>query len=642
MAVSSITYRENFSLGETLNVRLERTAPPFATASISEFVKTFKEREEKLDKVPGTFTFNSELCKDMKQTASAMGVGGALNLSYGPICGDAHVQFAKDNSNDLLSLTLVMSAEQTGVLRQNELTDFNKLELSETVLTQIHEGMQFDEFREKYGEYMIVGWEYGGKFTYVTKYEVDSAADKISVEGGLSIKMNHAGLSVGGKVDGNYSSKDVKEKSGGKSNYRIDGSCDTKVLNGDDGIISLLSKISNPWAKTEEIVGVNGKLQSQLQKFFAESPMKKRAIVIKMDTIKSVSDAFNVKNSKLMQLFCMKINPLYFTIDGILNVIKKIDENWKDKDDEMDNKIIRWKRTIRQKKDFMDHIGIDLATLYEYAKRAHEAVMKIHKTPKDDAKEEHEMDKDITEIDEDMLERQFKKEIFNPYNEIMEQKAENQKEKEKNAKQTLSDLEELKKQLQIEQKQKQIEQKQKNVLDRKLKDLEKKENEEKELEIYDGGIYIFKNVISGKVIDGTTCLKGANVHQWEAHGGDNQLWIVNKQKNGYYTVQSKRSGMYWNISLFDTKNNANLDLYSMDGYPACKEFKFIHVGDRQYVIEARHSGKLLHVEWAKKDNGTNIRQWKYHTAKTASHWFYIQRQKVQQKNAKNFKKCPNI
>jgi len=72
---------------------------------------------------------------------------------------------------------------------------------------------------------------------------------------------------------------------------------------------------------------------------------------------------------------------------------------------------------------------------------------------------------------------------------------------------------------------------------------------------------------SGNCLDESTVsdIEGGNVHQWDCHGGNNQIWRFEYVKTRY--------------------------------------------NQRYYQLKAKHSNQCLDVEWGHEHDGANIRQW---------------------------------
>ena len=192
-----IQSQDNYGIGDSLNLQLERRSSPFTSESIEEFAKAFTAREEKRDdaeKGPSTgatFKHSIEVVRTNKDFMKNLDVEGSLSASYGPISGDANIKFAQKNTMSDLDIALVVTAKQDDLIVKCDQVDFNKLQLRNSVSTQIKAGkLNISQFKEKYGAYFIIGFEYGGHFTFISKTTVSSQHDKTAFDGSLSIKLS--------------------------------------------------------------------------------------------------------------------------------------------------------------------------------------------------------------------------------------------------------------------------------------------------------------------------------------------------------------------------------------------------------------------------------------------------------------------
>ena len=90
------------------------------------------------------------------------------------------MSFAKNNVDSALDVSVIVKANWYDRKGQMSTSETNKLQLKDTTATD------FDEFTELYGEYMIVGFEYGGEIMYSSTHSVKSHEDKMKVAAGLS------------------------------------------------------------------------------------------------------------------------------------------------------------------------------------------------------------------------------------------------------------------------------------------------------------------------------------------------------------------------------------------------------------------------------------------------------------------------
>lgn len=118
---------------------------------------------------------------------------------------------------------------------------------------------------------------------------------------------------------------------------------------------------------------------------------------------------------------------------------------------------------------------------------------------------------------------------------------------------------------------------------------------------------------TGKVLDvyGGSKDDGANVYQWDWHGGDNQRWKIELQSDGYYRIVSKNSGKVLDIRGNSAANNANIYQYGWHGGNN-QRWKIELLNSGYYRITSKHSGKVLEIEGASTANGGNLDQYDWH------------------------------
>ena len=118
---------------------------------------------------------------------------------------------------------------------------------------------------------------------------------------------------------------------------------------------------------------------------------------------------------------------------------------------------------------------------------------------------------------------------------------------------------------------------------------------------------------SGKVLNvpGASKNKGTEIQQFQKHNGPNQSFKLVDAGNGYFKVQAKHSGLYWDIQGANNKNGQKLTQYTHHG-GANQQFKFEPAGNGEYKIKAKHSGKYLDVAGGATWNGAKVQQWDGH------------------------------
>lgn len=128
-----------------------------------------------------------------------------------------------------------------------------------------------------------------------------------------------------------------------------------------------------------------------------------------------------------------------------------------------------------------------------------------------------------------------------------------------------------------------------------------------------GGTYEIIAKHSGKCLDvsGVGMQNGANIYQWDCHGGANQRWTLTDKGGGYYTVAAKHSGKCMDVEGVNQGNGTNISQYDCHAGPN-QLWMFIPQGQGYYMITAKHSGKCLDVAGAGTGTGANVHQWDCH------------------------------
>ena len=131
--------------------------------------------------------------------------------------------------------------------------------------------------------------------------------------------------------------------------------------------------------------------------------------------------------------------------------------------------------------------------------------------------------------------------------------------------------------------------------------------------ISSGGTYEIIAKHSGKCLDvaGVATHNGANIYQWDCHGGPNQRWTLTDKGGGYYTVAARHSNRCMDVEGVNNGNGTNISQYDCHGGPN-QLWQFIPQGGGYYMVTAKHSGKCLDIAGAGTGNGANAHQWDCH------------------------------
>ena len=127
-----------------------------------------------------------------------------------------------------------------------------------------------------------------------------------------------------------------------------------------------------------------------------------------------------------------------------------------------------------------------------------------------------------------------------------------------------------------------------------------------------GATYKLTNLNSGKALDVeyASTSDGANVHQWDYAGGDNQHWVVTDLGNGYYTLEAIHSGKAMDIESASTSDGANVHQWDYVGGEN-QQWEIDRTAEGTYRLAARHSDKVLTVENDSTADGANVVQRSY-------------------------------
>lgn len=127
------------------------------------------------------------------------------------------------------------------------------------------------------------------------------------------------------------------------------------------------------------------------------------------------------------------------------------------------------------------------------------------------------------------------------------------------------------------------------------------------------------NLNSGKCVDvvGGSSANGAEIIQYDCHGGSNQQWQLADAGGGYYRIVSQASGKCLDVDGASTANNARVLLWSCNG-GTNQQWQLRNTGNYVEIV-ARHSGKCLDVVSSSTANGARLQQYDCYGG-TNQHW----------------------
>eukprot|EP01084_Bolivina_argentea_P026094 48481_1 len=340
MITATTPIKDNILLGGTINTQFEPAQSPFDEKSSIDLFS-----EDTFNKLPfggkGTYTSSFELVRTEKEKAKALGVSGKMNLTYGPVTGDANVKFAMNNTNGTFGLSVMYSASHEGQKRLYDMKALNALKLNDHVSDAIKgtKGipLTFDEFTQKYGRYVVIGYEYGGSILFDMQYSTKSSQDKKSVIGGLHLAYGKCGFQISGQVKGNYSQKDINKSFNITTSISINPSTidpnETKLLASFDTLQNAST------TSTTDLSSLKDQIDAAVYSILNPNPPtnvdislnKSNAILLPIQSIPCVSYAFSeseLKQAEYITGFFGYINPLYLDLKSKLQNINMIANNW--------------------------------------------------------------------------------------------------------------------------------------------------------------------------------------------------------------------------------------------------------------------------------------------------------------------------
>lgn len=110
------------------------------------------------------------------------------------------------------------------------------------------------------------------------------------------------------------------------------------------------------------------------------------------------------------------------------------------------------------------------------------------------------------------------------------------------------------------------------------------------------------DVVSGSTAD------GAEIIQYDCHGGANQQWRLEDAGGGYHRIVSDASGRCLDVDGASTADNARIIQWACNG-GANQQWQLRDAGGGHVEIVARHSGKCLDVIDSSTANGTRLQQY---------------------------------
>lgn len=126
------------------------------------------------------------------------------------------------------------------------------------------------------------------------------------------------------------------------------------------------------------------------------------------------------------------------------------------------------------------------------------------------------------------------------------------------------------------------------------------------------GGYVIRNVKSKKALEvaGWSTSNGANIQQWEFHGGANQQWYLTPLGGNVHRIQNVNSQKTMEVEGWGTDNGDNVQQWEYFANPN-QQWYLVDLGSGFYRIVNVNSNKALEVAGASTANGANVQQWEF-------------------------------
>lgn len=112
-------------------------------------------------------------------------------------------------------------------------------------------------------------------------------------------------------------------------------------------------------------------------------------------------------------------------------------------------------------------------------------------------------------------------------------------------------------------------------------------------------------------VEGVSAHNGANVSQYDCHGGKNQAWKFIPKGQDYYMIVAAHSNKCLDVAGVGTHDGANIQQWDCHGGDN-QLWKIVAKGSGYYLVMPRHSNKCMDVAGGGTHNGANIQQWNCH------------------------------
>ncbi len=143
--------------------------------------------------------------------------------------------------------------------------------------------------------------------------------------------------------------------------------------------------------------------------------------------------------------------------------------------------------------------------------------------------------------------------------------------------------------------------------------------------LVDGGVYVIKNVNSGKVLDVANGLNvnGANVQQWSLNGYDAQHWKIVSKGNGYYVLYAvcTSNTKVLDVPCGNTTVASNMQLWEANGDDAQVFYLKANTDGSYAILPKLNTSMCVGVAESAKTDGANVALYSY-TGAASQNWTF--------------------
>ena len=350
---------KNLKIGSSIDLYGNCYTTPFTKNSVarlekevdkSKLVKTGPIANHKHRKYTHDYKLSSSLSSMMKSKE----FHGKVKGSVGIVSGEAEINSKKFQSatrNDL-SFFLESSFEHDNIVCDSILTNQLKLNLNKMKKNNVS---NLKQFKNTFGNYLIVGVKYGAKSKHQIKYSMKSKENYSSFSITVVVSVEAFGYTVGSYTA--HHDKKVKRRS--KRNVKskiIEDYSPPEIRNNIPPKIERnLSKVANlntNFAKEktdDKNISIAQQLNNDFYEFLVTNAQPIEYILIPIETVLSITYAFSniekdIYDTKINLIhFGHFVAPLYYALIEIQNDLNEI------KNDQDNKNTALWKRNVQKR-----------------------------------------------------------------------------------------------------------------------------------------------------------------------------------------------------------------------------------------------------------------------------------------------------